>query len=133
MSSQENEIKIEICFVVTNSSNPSLSLRRVTEENSVHRETGQYENVRIVVGYSRDIRAYYVKLSDVGDGSEFVLVTDRSDVGYLRFAHTVDFISALHAAMDAKGMYLDGNEEELARVVSNLTLQLIERIRNEEP
>jgi len=120
-------------FVVIDSSNPSLSLRRVTEENSVHQEIGQYENVRIAVGYSRNIRGYYVKLSDIADGGEFVLVTDRSDVGYLRFAHTLDFISALHAALDAKGMYLDGNEEELARVVSNMTLQLIERIRNEEP
>jgi hypothetical protein len=105
----------------------------VTEENSVHKEIGQYENIRVAVGYSRDIRAYYVKLSDLADGSESVLLTDRSDVGYLRFAQTIDFISALHAALDAKGMYLDGNEEELARVVSNLTLQLVERIRNEEP
>lgn len=110
-----------------------VSLRRVTEESNAHQETGQYENIRIAVGYSRKTRAYYVKLSDVADGSESVLLTDRSDVGYLRFAQTVDFISALHAALDAKGMYLDGNEEELASVVSNLTLQLIERIRNELP
>ena len=79
------------------------------------------------------MRAYYVKLSDLVNGSESVLLTDRSDVGYLRFAQTTDFISALHAALDAKGMYLDGNEEELAGVVSNLTLQLMERIRNKEP
>ena len=105
----------------------------MTEENNVHQETGQYESIRIVVGYSRNIRAYYVKLSDVADGSESVLLTDRSDVGYLKFVQTVDFISALHAALDAKGMYLDGNEEELASTVSNLTLQLIERIRNEVP
>jgi hypothetical protein len=119
-------------FVVIASSNPNLSLRRVTEENNVHQETGQYENIRIAVGYSRNIRGYYVKLSDIADGSESVLLTDRSDVGYLRFAQPLDFISAMHATLDAKGMYLDGNEEELAGVVSNLTLQLIERIRNEE-
>ena len=79
------------------------------------------------------MRAYYVKLSD---GNESVLLTDRSDVGAgawadLVFARTVDFISSLHAALDAKGLYLDGNEEELASVVSNLTLQLLERIRNQ--
>jgi len=133
VSCQEKRTNVEILLVVVDSSNPSLSLRRVTEENSVHKEIGQYENIRVAVGYSRDIRAYYVKLSDLADGSESVLLTDRSDVGYLRFAQTIDFISALHAALDAKGMYLDGNEEELARVVSNLTLQLVERIRNEEP
>lgn len=120
-------------FVVIDSSNRSLSLRRVTEENNVRQEIGQYENVRIAVGYSRNMRAYYVKLSDVADGSESVLLTDRSDVGYLRFATNVDFLSALHGALDARGMYLDGNEEELAKVVSNLTLQLVERIRNEKP
>ena len=124
MSCQERKTRVEIS---------GLSLRKVTEENNVHQETGQYESIRIVVGYSRNIRAYYVKLSDVADGSESVLLTDRSDVGYLKFVQTVDFISALHAALDAKGMYLDGNEEELASTVSNLTLQLIERIRNEEP
>ena len=43
----------------------------------------------------------------------------------------MDFISDLYAALDAKGLYLDGNEEELARVVSNLTLELMERTRNE--
>lgn len=105
----------------------------MTEENNVHQEIGQYENIRIAVGYSRNIRAYYVKLSDLADDNESVLLTDRSDVGYLRFASTTDFISTLHAALDAKGLYLDGNEEELAGVVSNLTLQLMERIRNEEP
>jgi len=120
-------------LVVSDSSNSSLSLRKVTEENGVHQATGQYENIRIAVGYSRKIRAYYVKLSDLADGSESVLLTDRSDVGYLRFTQTIDFISALHAALDAKGLYLDGNEEELAKVVSNLTLQLMERIRNENP
>jgi hypothetical protein len=109
-----------------------LSLRKLSEENNVHQEIGQYENIRIAVGYSRTIRAYYVKLSDPADGNESVLLTDRSDAGYLRFAQPMDFISALHAALDAKGMYLDGNEEELAGVVSNLTLQLIERMRNEE-
>jgi len=124
MSCQERKTRVEIS---------GLSLRKVTEENNVHQETGQYESIRIVVGYSRNIRAYYVKLSDVADGSESVLLTDRSDVGYLKFVQTVDFISALHAALDAKGMYLDGNEEELASTVSNLTLQLIERIRNEVP
>ena len=105
----------------------------MAEESNAHQETGQYENIRIAVGYSRNTRAYYVKLSDVADGSESVLLTDRSDVGYLRFAQSVDFISALHAALDAKGLYLDGNEEGLASVVSNLTLQLMERIRNELP
>jgi hypothetical protein len=119
--------------IVIDSSIPSLSLRKLTEEDNGHQEIGQYENIRITVGYFRNIRAYYVKLSDIANGNESVLLTDRSDVGYLRFAHTVDFISALHAALDAKGMYLDGNEEELAGVVSNLTLQLMERIRNEEP
>jgi hypothetical protein len=119
-------------LVATDSLNPSLSLRRVTEENNAHQETGRYENVTIAVGYSRNMSAYYVRLADVADGNESVLLTDRSDVGYLRFVQNVDFISALHAALDAKGMYLDGNEEELARVVSNLTLQLIERMRNKE-
>jgi hypothetical protein len=120
-------------LVIIESSNPSLSLRKVTEENSVHREIGQYENIRIAVGYSHKIRAYYVELSDIANGNDPILLTDRSDVGYLRFATTMDFLSALHAALDAKGMYLDGNEEELASVVSNLTLQLVDRIRNEEP
>jgi len=120
-------------LVVGDSSNPTLSLRKVTEENNAHQEIGQYEHIRIAVGYSRNIRAYYVKLSDLADDDESVLLTDRSDVGYLKFATTMYFISALHAALDAKGMYLDGNEEELAGVVSNLTLQLMERIRNEEP
>ena len=110
-----------------------LSLRKLSEENNVHQEVGRYENIRVEVGYSRNIRAYYVKLSEPADGSESVLLTDRSDAGYLRFVQPMDFISALHAALDTKGMYLDGNEEELAGVVSNLTLQLIERIRNEDP
>ena len=105
----------------------------MSEENNVHQEIGRYENIRIAVGYSRKIGGYYLTLSDLADGSESVLLTDRSDVGYLRFAQPVDFLSALHAALDAKGMYLDGKEEELAGAVSNLTLQLIERIRNEEP
>ena len=120
-------------LVVTDSSNPSLSLRKLSEEKNVHQEIGQYENVRIEVGYSRNISAYFVKLSEPADGSESVLLTDRSDAGYLRFVQPIDLISALHGALDAKGMYLDGNEEELARVVSTLTLQLIEHIRNEEP
>jgi len=121
---------------VVDYSNPSLSLRKVSEENNgeqLHQETGQYGNIKIAVGYSQKMRAYYVKLSD---GNESVLLTDRSDVGAgawadLVFARTVDFISSLHAALDAKGLYLDGNEEELASVVSNLTLQLLERIRNQ--
>jgi hypothetical protein len=110
-----------------------MSLRKVTEDKDGRQEIGQYGNIRIAVGYSRNIRAYYVKLSDLADGNETVLLTDRSDVGYLRFAHTMDFISTLHTALDAKGLYLDGNEEELAGVVSNLTLQLMEQIRNGEP
>ena len=120
-------------LVVTDSSNPNLSLRKLSEEKNVHQEIGQYENIRIAVGYSPNIRGYYVKLSEPADGSESVLLADRSDAGYLRFVQPMDFISALHGALDAKGMYLDGNEEELARVVSNLTLQLVDRIRNEEP
>lgn len=96
-------------------------------------EIGQYEKIRIIVGYARNARAYYVKLSAIADDGESVLLTDRSDVGYLKFAHAMDFTSALHAALDAKGIYFDGNEEELASVVSNLTLQLMERIRNLEP
>jgi len=99
----------------------------------VHQEIGRYENIGVAVGYSRNIRAYYVKLSDLADGGESILLTDRSDAGYLRFVQPMDFVSALHSALDAKGMYLDGNEEELAGIVSNLTLQLVERIRNEEP
>jgi hypothetical protein len=110
----------------------------VTEEDNVHQEIGQYENIKVAVGYSRNMRAYYVKLSDLANANESVLLTDRSDVGGggwadLRFTHTMDFISGLHAALDAKSLYFDGNEEELASVVSNLTLQLMERIRNEEP
>ena len=105
----------------------------MTEEDNVHQEIGQYRNIRVTVGYSRNIHAYYVKLSDYTNGNESVLLTDRSDVGYLKFAHTTDFISALHLALDARGLYLDGNEDELASVVSNLTLQLMERIRNEVP
>ena len=120
-------------LVVIDSSNLGLSLRKLSEEKNVHQEMGQYENTKIAVGYSRNIRAYFVKLSEPADGSESVLLTDRSDAGYLRFVQPMDFISALHAALDTKGMYLDGNEEELAGVVSNLTLQLIERIRNEDP
>ena len=119
-------------LVVTDSSRNQVSLRKLPEENNVQ-EIGHYENIRVAVGYSPNIRAYYVKLSEPADGSESVLMTDRSDAGYLRFVQPMDFISALHAALDAKGMYLDGNEEELAGIVSNLTLQLIERIRNEEP
>jgi hypothetical protein len=124
-------------LVVVDSSNPRLSLRKLTEEDfgQRHEEIGQYENIRVAVGYSRNMRAYYVKLSDRANGNEPVLLTDRSDIGGggwdLKFAHTVDFISALHAALDAKGLYLDGNEEELANVVYSLTLQLMERIRNE--
>jgi hypothetical protein len=117
-----------------------LSLRKLTDEDNgqEHQEIGKYEKIRVAVGYSRNMRAYYVKLSDLANGNESVLITDRSDIGGggwadLKFAHTADFISALHAALDAKGLYLDGNEEELASVVSNLTLQLMERIRNEEP
>ena len=99
----------------------------------MHQEIGRYENIGVAVGYSRNIRAYYVKLSDLADGGESILLTDRSDAGYLRFVQPMDFVSALHSALDAKGMYLDGSEEELAGIVSNLTLQLVERIRNEEP
>ena len=69
-------------------------------------------------------------LFDATDG-ESILLTDRSDAGYLRFIQSADFISALHTALDSKGVYLDGSEEELARIVSNLTLQLMEQIRNE--
>jgi hypothetical protein len=101
----------------------------VVEDRNGHQEIGQYSNVQIAVGYSRSMHGYYVKLSD---SDESVLLTDRSDAGYLKFAHPVDFISALHTALDAKGLYLEGNEEELASIVSNLTLQLMERIRNEE-
>jgi len=120
-------------LVVIDPSRSQVSLRKLPEENNVHQEIGLYENIRIAVGYSRNIRAYYVKLSEPADGSESVLLTDRSEAGYLRFVQPMDFISALHGALDAKGMYVDGNEEELAKVVSNLTLQLIEHIRNEEP
>jgi hypothetical protein len=125
-------------LVLVDSSNSSLSLRKVTEEvnSQQHQEIGQYGNIRVAVGFSRNMRAYYVNLSDRANGNESVLLTDRSDVGAggwadLRFAHKLDFISDLHAALDAKGLYLEGNEEELASVVVNLTLQLLERIRNE--
>lgn len=123
----------EILLVVANYLNPSLSLRKVVEDKDGHQEIGQYGNVRVVVGYSRSIHGYYVKLSDLANGGESVLLTDRSDEGYLRFADKMEFVSALHPALDARGLYLEGSEEELAGVVANLTLQLMERLRNEEP
>lgn len=109
-----------------------MSLRKVTDDKDGHQEIGRYENIRITVGYSRSIRAFYVKLTDCADGVESVLLTDRSSSFNLRYARASDFISDLHATLDAKGLYLDGTEEELAAVVFNLTLQLMERIRNEK-
>ena len=82
------------------------------EEKDGQQEIGQYGNIKITVGYSSIIRGYYVKLYDPTAYDESVLLTDRSDSGYLRFADKMDFVSALHVALDAKGLYLDGNEEE---------------------
>lgn len=78
------------------------------------------------------MKAYYAKMTDDVNPNASVFVIDRSDAGYLRFIATKDFLSSLHLALDSKGMYVDGNEEELAAVVSDLTLKLMERIRNEE-
>jgi hypothetical protein len=103
----------------------------VAEEKDGYEELGQYDDIKIAVGYARRIQAYYVKLTDTANSGESVLIIDRSDGGYLRFVQTTDFLASLHAGLDAKGLYLDGNEEKLASVVSNLTLQLMERIRNE--
>lgn len=78
------------------------------------------------------MRGYYVKLSDIGDPNNSVFVINRSDAGYLSLIGTREFLSNLHRALDGKGLYIDGNEEELAKVVSDLTVQLMERKRNEE-
>ena len=78
------------------------------------------------------MHAYYVKLTDRSDSVEPVLLTDRSDSYNLKFTRPLEFISALHTTLDAKGLYFEGNEEELAGVISSLALQLVERIRNEE-
>ncbi len=109
-----------------------MSLRSITEDEKLSPEIGRYEKIRIAVGYSPSMRAYYVKLSDIVDPNTSAFVIDRSDTAYLRFIATNDFLSSLHVALDSKGMYVDGNEEELVRVVSDLTLKLMERKRHEE-
>ena len=109
-----------------------MSLRSITEDEKPYPEIGKYENLRIAVGYSRSIRGYYVKLSDIADPSSLVLVIDRSDAAYLRFMSSSEFLSSLHEALDRKDMYIDGDEEELTKIVSDLTLKLMERKRNEE-
>ncbi len=109
-----------------------MSLKSITEDEKLHPETGRYERIRIAVGYSPSMKAYYAKLADEVNPDASVFVIDRSDAGYLRFIVNKDFLSSLHSALDDKGMYVDGNEEELARVVSDLALKLMERIRNEE-
>lgn len=73
-----------------------------------------------------------MKLSDIGDSNNSVLVINRSDAGYLGFIGANEFLSNLHRSLDSKGLYIDGNEEELAKIVCDLTVQLMERKRNEE-
>jgi hypothetical protein len=108
----------------------NMSLRKV-DEDGPNQEVGSYENIRIKVGYSQRMQAYYVKLSDLADPDGSVFVVDRSEAGYLTLVHPNDFLSALHTALNDKGVYVDGNEQELAAVVSNLALQLLEKKRNE--
>jgi hypothetical protein len=108
-----------------------LSLRNIEEEEESSAEVGNYDNLKIAVGYSPNMRGYYVKVSDIAKPGRSVFVINRSESGYLAFIGAAEFLSSLHRAMDNKGMYLEGNELELAKVVSDLTVQLMERKRNE--
>lgn len=78
------------------------------------------------------MRGYYARLSDLDDPSDPVFVINRSDAGYLAFIQTDEFLSALHRSLDSRGMYVEGDEQELAKIVSDLTLQLMEKRRNEQ-
>ena len=109
-----------------------MSLRSVADDEKPNAEIGRYGNVKIAVGYSASMRGYYVKLSDIGDPNNSVFVINRSDAGYLSFIGASEFLSNSHRALDSKGMYIDGNEEELATIVCDLTVQLMERKRNEK-
>ena len=109
-----------------------LSLRSIDEEEEASAEIGKYDNLKIAVGYSPNMQGYYVKISDIMKPGKSVSVINRSGSGYLAFIGAAEFLASLHRAMDNKGMYIEGNEQELAKVVSDLTLQLMERKRNEQ-
>ena len=109
-----------------------MSLRSISEDEKPNPEIGKFGNVKVAVGYSVGMRGYYVKLSDIGHSNNSVFVMNRSDAGYLGFIGAMEFLSNLHRSLDSKGLYIDGNEDELAKIVCDLTVQLIERKRNEE-
>ena len=109
-----------------------LSLRNISEDEKPPPEIGRYGNLKIAVGYSQNMHGYYVKVSDIANSGNSVFVINRSDSGYLAFIGPAEFLSSLHRVMDSRGMYIEGNEQELAKVVSDLTVQLMERKRNEE-
>lgn len=105
-----------------------MSLKPISEKEILEPEVGRYDRIKIAVGYSEKIQAYYVKLSDADHGTS-VFVTERSDVGYLKLATAKEFLASLHIVLDSSGVFVDGDEEQLAKVVSDLVLQLMERKR----
>lgn len=108
-----------------------MSFKKIYEENSVAPELGQYEKIKIRVGYSSHTNAYYANLTDTSNPDISFFVVDRSDMGWSRFTVAGDFLSSLHSVLDKEGMYVDGNEEELAAVISDLMFKYLERKRNE--
>jgi hypothetical protein len=107
-----------------------MSLKPIAEGEVLQPEVGRYDRIKVAVGYSKKMRAYYVRLSDVADQHNAVFVTEKSDAGYLKLASAKEFLASLHIVLDCNGMYLDGDEEELAKVVADLVLQLMERLKN---
>lgn len=109
-----------------------MTLRNITEEEKPPPEVGRCGNLRVAVGYSEGMKGYYVRISNVTDSGNSVFVLNRSESGYLAFIGAAEFLTSLHRALDTHGMYLEGDEQDLAKVVSDLTVQLMEKRRNEQ-